>query len=355
MVKRTVFNFLCYLVPSIKFDFQISESNISYLDTMVYIEGNKLMTKMHTKPTYKHTYLHKSSYHPYSLKKSIIYSQALRVKRICTKTGDYNDGIKALFNSFRERGYDEEELHSGFSKAADTNREDLLQYKNRTQSRSIPLVVTYNKHLPNIKNTIDNNWNILKINQKLSKCFEDQPIIAYRRNKNLKDFIGQTKVTLGSISRGKTRTIQTCSPCRSRPDNLCCKQVLTTNRFKSSTTHKEYSIFHKRSCKSSYVIYLLECKKCHIQYVGKSQMSLNLRINNHRKDAKNPQEDSIPAAKHFNQAGHEFSKYGRFTIIEQIGNMPTEKRDAILRQREVFWIIKLGTLTPNGLNQDTNC
>ena len=76
--------------PSIKFDFQISESNISYLDTIVYIEGNRLMTKMYTKPTDKHTYLHKSSYHPYSLKKSIIYSQALRVKRICTITCDYS-------------------------------------------------------------------------------------------------------------------------------------------------------------------------------------------------------------------------------------------------------------------------
>ena len=39
------------------------------------------------------------------------------------------------------------------------------------------------------------------------------------------------------------------------------------------------------NCKSDFVIYLLECKKCHIQYVGKAETDFNLRLNNHHKDA----------------------------------------------------------------------
>ena len=32
------------------------------------------------------------------------------------------------------------------------------------------------------------------------------------------------------------------------------------------------------------ILFLLEYKKCHIQYVGKAEKNLTLRLNNHRKD-----------------------------------------------------------------------
>ena len=37
-------------------------------------------------------------------------------------------------------------------------------------------------------------------------------------------------------------------------------------------------------CKSKYTIYLMKCTKCILQYDGKTETELNLRINNHRKD-----------------------------------------------------------------------
>ena len=45
--------------------------------------------------------------------------------------------------------------------------------------------------------------------------------------------------------------------------------------------------FHQLTCHSNYVIYLLECVMCKIQYVGKSE-TFNIRRNNHRKDIKKP-------------------------------------------------------------------
>ena len=44
-------------------------------------------------------------------------------------------------------------------------------------------------------------------------------------------------------------------------------------------------------------MYLLECKKCHIQYVGKAETDFNLRLNNHRKDVYKA--DAIIASCHF--------------------------------------------------------
>ena len=94
---------------------------------------------------------------------------------------------------------------------------------------------------------------------------------------------------------------------------------------------------------------------CKIQYFGKSETSFNIRLNNHRKDIKKP--NAIEACKHFNNNEHTFSKHGKFIIIEQLRNInttPTETLKLRLKERENFWIKKLKTLTPYGLNQELN-
>ena len=94
---------------------------------------------------------------------------------------------------------------------------------------------------------------------------------------------------------------------------------------------------------------------CKIQYVGKSETSFNIRLSNHRKDIKKP--NAIEACKHFNNNEHTFSKHGKFIIIEQLRNInttPTETLKLRLKERENFWIKKLKTLTPQGLNQELN-
>ena len=43
-------------------------------------------------------------------------------------------------------------------------------------------------------------------------------------------------------------------------------------------------IFHDLNCKSKLLKYLMECRICRIQYIGKSETEFNIRLNNHRKD-----------------------------------------------------------------------
>ena len=69
-------------------------------------------------------------------------------------------------------------------------------------------------------------------------------------------------------------------------NNLCCKQVMQTKTFQSYRTKETFQIFHKLTCKSENLLYLLQCRICQLQYVGKSETPLNIRLNNHRKDAK---------------------------------------------------------------------
>ena len=56
---------------TIKFTSSFSKSEISFLDVNVLLINGTLQTDLCVKPTDKHEYLLKSSYHPYTTKKSI--------------------------------------------------------------------------------------------------------------------------------------------------------------------------------------------------------------------------------------------------------------------------------------------
>ena len=145
-----------------------------------------------------------------------------------------------------------------------------------------------------------------------------------------------------------------CKPCLTRRDNICCPQVLKTNTFTSYRNGEMFKIFHQLNCKSSDLIYLLQCRICQLQYVCKSETSFNIRLNNHRKDSSN--KNPILACKHFQNSNHNFQMDAEFTLIEQITKSftTTKQLQPLLKKWENFWIIKLKTLYPDGLNQELN-
>ena len=70
---------------TIKFDFQVSPRKIAFLDAMLYKdENNNIQKTLYHKPTDQEAFLHAKSEHPRSLKTRIPYSQALRLKKICS-------------------------------------------------------------------------------------------------------------------------------------------------------------------------------------------------------------------------------------------------------------------------------
>ena len=77
------------LHPNIKFEVQYSKERIDFLDTTVIItKENTIETTIYRKPTDHKAYLHSKSYHPRTTKEAIPYSQALRIKRICSDRTD---------------------------------------------------------------------------------------------------------------------------------------------------------------------------------------------------------------------------------------------------------------------------
>ena len=70
-----------------------------------------------------------------------------------------------------------------------------------------------------------------------------------------------------------------------------------TTTFTSQQKNKTWQIFQNTYCKTKHAFSLMECAICNLQYVCKNEAQFNIRLNNHRKDLKDPK--AIFADKHF--------------------------------------------------------
>ena len=91
--KRTKKNFKSNFnnfTPNLKFTYEPSKKDISFLDLKVSLSKDKLSIELHIKSTDCHQSLHYSSNPLEHTKRSIVYSQLLSVSRICSRENDFN-------------------------------------------------------------------------------------------------------------------------------------------------------------------------------------------------------------------------------------------------------------------------
>ena len=92
----------------IRFDYKIFTKKIEFVDTKAYRDQqHKTQTTIFRKPTGQQAYLHAKSNYRKSLKDSIPYSQAIRIKTICSTTSEFNKNCDVITKRFKERGYPE--------------------------------------------------------------------------------------------------------------------------------------------------------------------------------------------------------------------------------------------------------
>ena len=119
--------------------------------------------------------------------------------------------------------------------------------------------------------------------------------------------------------------------------------------FANKTTGEQFTIRIHASCKTMNFIYLIECRRCGLQYVGESGQPLHRRMNGHRFDITHGRIEESPVAAHFRSADHSEADLS----VRVIDRLWTE--DVILRKnRESRWIRALGTSWPSGMNLRTD-
>lgn len=104
--------------PTINLKATVGFTSVNFLDTTVFkdeLDPTKLNTKVFFKPTDTHALLHKKSFHPKSTFKSIVKSQILRFRRICTKETDFKKAWHILRDSLKKRNYSKRLLRKIYS------------------------------------------------------------------------------------------------------------------------------------------------------------------------------------------------------------------------------------------------
>ena len=124
-----------------------------------------------------------------------------------------------------------------------------------------------------------------------------------------------------------------------------CPIVMTNDKFASHTTGQRYKVKGHSSCKSSNVIYLIECKKCGCQDVGEIGQPLHCRINGHRFDITHQRTDESPVVVHFNNVAHSVRDMAVIVIDQLHSSDPT-----LQKMRESRSFRDLRTAFPQGMN-----
>jgi len=326
---------------SIRFTSEVSNDEHVFLDTVSSITDGKLIVDLYTKPSDKHRYLMPSSCHPKHCCKNIPYSLALRIRRICTQASTYDHRAEELQQHLISRGYDQEAVAKCIQNAKEHERTDLLNYKEKTKQKNrVPFVTTYHPDLPNINKVINKHWPTIDSSRRLSRIFSERPVLAYRRPKCLRDILVKAKIT----SKNEHSKIGLSSPCKA---SICqtCKVMLPTSVFNSISGARS-SIKGIFNCKTSNAIYLMTCTVCKKQYVGETGQPISLRMNLHRSDWKKRRFNRSPVAEHFSSAQHSFGNMS-LCVIESDQRWSDKKR----KRRETYWIRRLNTLQPYGINK----
>ena len=125
-----------------------------------------------------------------------------------------------------------------------------------------------------------------------------------------------------------------------------CEYVINTENVKSSVTGELFPNRNQFTCQTKGLIYLITCNKtdCGKQYVGETDRKCVTRFGEHLYYVKSKME---AIGSHFNSLGHTH-KNMEIQIIEKV--YPNNKDFRL--ERESFWINKLRTKSPDGLNKN---
>ena len=327
---------------SLKFTWETSQEKVIFLDVVVRLREGELETELYCKPTDCHQYLHYKSCHPAHMKRSSVFSQGLRIKRICSKNDDCQKHLKQLGKWFRDREYPKALVDSQIERISKLTREEALGKGERESSGEVPFVIDYHPSFNQLGGILRRLF--VKLDKETKNVFTRCPFVAFRSPRNLRSHLVRAKVILDDNRRVG------CMGCGNKRC-LTCPNIVSDNSFTSKTTNRSYFINHNLNCNSRNLIYLLSCKICHVQYVGQTTDKFRFRWNNYkscqRKAARGEECPQLALHKHFLGEGHNgLESDCEIRLIDK--SDPSDPTS-----REAFWIDILGTLHPGGLNCNT--
>lgn len=211
----------------------------------------------------------------------------------------------------------------------------------------LPLIIDYDARLPEIKSILNRKHHIITQSHSLQYLDrENRLIVAFRNKRNIQQLTTQSALEqdqvqseIASVAINWSLTVKTRG-CNVRGCGVYPSLHLR-NTFACTSTERRVSIPHVITCDTHLIIYVLECGVCKLQYVGMTKRSMKERMRRYRNEfANNNWRYRSLLYRHADT-----HKRFDFSIILLERNTVDE-----IKRRETYWISRLRTLSPLGLN-----
>ena len=170
----------------IKFTCESSKQSIAYLDFKVSVKNGKIITYLFEKSTDRHQYLHYLSAHPNQTKRSLVFSQTLRISRLCSHEENFVKHKTYIKSWFLKREYPEKLISAKVDKVKFSNIE---RKSNSKTLKGIPLVETYHPLLKSFSSIVNNDIYSLHKDQEVKRTFTPQSMVFYRSARKLSSYL----------------------------------------------------------------------------------------------------------------------------------------------------------------------
>ena len=243
------------------------------------LSNGNLSIDLRIKSTDRHQFLHYTSSHPDHTKRSIIYSQALRISRICSNKSDFLKHLESMKSWFEVRGYPNKLIEQEIEKVKFFRNGNVL--RQRDPRKGVPFVLTYHPLFKSMGKIINKNLYLLYMNNEVKKVFTPKPMISFRSARKMSSYLVRAKL----YPEERTKRSFKCGSTR-------CEVSLNVNEtstFASTVTVKTYIINHKFNCNEKCLVYLLTCNCCKKHYVGQTVDEFRFRWNNYKSNCRKHQ------------------------------------------------------------------
>lgn len=169
---------------NLQYTYNISDSQVEFLDAIVYkgpnMHAGKLSIKPFFKPTNKFQYTHFNSCHPAHTFGGVVKGETIRVLRLCTDEKTYFKTRKFLAKKFRNRGYPWKLVRRAMHEVPYSLRQKYLADAQSTNTKEelVPFISPFQPQFPpsTIKNSIIAPTDI---------HIPEKPLMAFQKAKTL--------------------------------------------------------------------------------------------------------------------------------------------------------------------------
>ena len=169
------------------------------------------------------------------------------------------------------RNYRPKIVDAAIAKAKLIPREEAIKKKTKQKEERNVFVVTYHPALPSLTKILAKHWRTMTKDPHLKNVFPRPPMVAYRRQPNLKDKLVQAKVPeIPTRPVRKLKGMRKCNiPCP------ICPFVEEGKVVKSTKSDDRVEINAHITCQTRNLIYCAICEKCSQQYTRQTEPCKN--------------------------------------------------------------------------------